>query len=345
MGRLLSRSAGFKLLLRLVIAVGLVWVVFRRALPSGEEGVWGSLKQAWNPAGGAQAGLPSPWLTFACALLIIGLGFGLNALRFRGLLRAAGSRAGWGGLLRAYLVAGFFNLVLPGAILGDAYRVMDIKSLAGRTSNALGLVVVERLLGLSALGSIGLVCLPFLPGELLAEQGLSWLPLSLGLLLLLGSLAALYPPSNRLLIRACGLCSPISSSMAERASAVLTQVGRMWCYPRVLLQTFGLSLIAQGLLVLSVWVLGQSLAERVEWHWYPLIIPFATLLSLAPVSIGAAGIREYLYVTLFGLAGMGASSALALSLSLFAATLLWGFVGLLLFCLGRTSRAEAQRDA
>jgi len=320
------------LVLRFLVAALLLAWVFHRSLPSQADGGLGALLEAWKPSRTGLDARPSPWLTLLSALGVIGAGFGVNALRFRGLLRAAGAPARWGTLLRAYLIGGFFNLVLPGAILGDAYRVMDARQLAGRTSHALGLVFLERLLGLSALGTIGLVALPFLPGELVEFDALSWLPLCLACVFLVATLAVLHPAGNRLLrssIQFLGRPMPrISAALVESVE----QAGRMRQQRRVLWQTFGLSLVAQGLLVLSLFVLGLSLQDRVDWYWYPVIIPFATLVSLVPISIGAAGVREYLYVTLFGMIGMGSASALALSLSIFGATLIWGLVGLALFC-------------
>jgi hypothetical protein len=53
------------------------------------------------------------------------------------------------------------------------------------------------------------------------------------------------------------------------------------------------------------------------------------------VSIGGAGVREVLYVALFGAVGMRSEAALALSLSVFAASLVWGGVGLALLVLQR----------
>ena len=72
-----------------------------------------------------------------------------------------------------------------------------------------------------------------------------------------------------------------------------------------------------------------------------MILPLVTLVTLIPVSIGGAGVREWLYVELFGSLGMRAEAALSLSLSVFAATLVWGVFGLALFAWGRQARKDA----
>ena len=68
-----------------------------------------------------------------------------------------------------------------------------------------------------------------------------------------------------------------------------------------------------------------------------MIIPFTTLASLLPISIGGTGVREALFVALFGAVGMRPEVALVLSLSTLFVALAWGLVGLGLFALGRRS--------
>ena len=59
--------------------------------------------------------------------------------------------------------------------------------------------------------------------------------------------------------------------------------------------------------------------------------------SLLPISIGGTGVREALFVALFGAVGMRAEVALALSLSTLGVALGWGLLGLALFAAGRRS--------
>jgi hypothetical protein len=145
--------------LRLIVACALLAFVFHIALPQSEVGLIESIVSAWS-GGPFEAG---SW--FLIALVIFAITFAIGALRFSTLLRGAGFDIGWRILFRAYLVAGFFNLVLPGAILGDAYRLWDVRREEGKGSRALGIIAVERLLSLSALGCLGLVAAPFIPLE------------------------------------------------------------------------------------------------------------------------------------------------------------------------------------
>ena len=57
------------------------------------------------------------------------------------------------------------------------------------------------------------------------------------------------------------------------------------------------------------------------------------------------GVRELLFVALFGAVGMRAEVALALSFSTLAAALAWALVGLGLFAAGRSEKDEARSAA
>ncbi len=332
----LQRSAVPGLLLRVAIAGALLFVVFRVALPP-EGRTLDALGDAWTTGVAEALG----WLGVAWALL--GASFAIGALRFRTLLRGAGLDAGFGTLLRAYVVASFFNIVLPGAILGDAYRVWDARRDTGRGSEVLGLVVLERLLSLAALGGIALVALPALPLDEDAELGGLLAAICLGLVAVTG--AALHPRANDGLRRLASPLTKLSRRLGDAVDGALSAVASLREAPRALFVALALSLAMQALPVAAALALAVPLDAAVAWYWYVLIVPFVTLVASIPISIGGAGVRESLYVALFGAVGMRPEVALALSLSALAASLVWGGVGLLVFSLGRRSRAPGPEPA
>ena len=328
----LPRSAWPRLLLRVGVAVALLVFVFHIALPDDGAGIASSLAAAW------QGGWAFALLCLALAFAILGLGFAVGARRFLLLLRGAGIEVEWGALFRAYLVAGFFNLVLPGAILGDVYRLWDARREAGSGSKIFGIVVVERLLSLAALGSLGLLAAPFIPLAV-GDRQLAWVLMALCAAVACATLAALHPGANRLMRRLIEPIEAISPRVAGWGEGALDAVATLAESPAVLLRAFGLSLLNQGLPVAAVYILALPLAGEVAWYWFAVIVPFVTLVSLLPISIGGTGVREYLYVTLFGAVGMPAEAALALSLSILAAAILWAIVGFAIFNLQRREEA------
>lgn len=322
-------GALFRLVLRLAVAGTLLVLVFRMALPDREAGFLAAILAAWQTGPGEAA----CWLALAFSLL--GVSFSIGTTRFSTLLAGAGFEVAWWVLLRAYLVAGFFNLVLPGAILGDAYRVWDVRRAAGEGSRALGIVAVERLLGFSALGCFGLVAVPFipLPGE---DRYLAAIAMAACALIALVTVFALHPTTNRLLrnlIRPIARISKRGASVIDNALGAVADLAES---PRVLWRAFALSLLNQGLPVVAVYCLAIPLAGMdIDWYWFAIIVPFVTLVSVIPISLGGTGVREYLYVALFGAVGMPSEAALALSLSLLATAIAWAMVGFAIFSIDR----------
>ena len=102
------------------MAAALLALVFHVALPESAPG------EAWyTPLAEAWVAPPGPWLALAATLF--GVSYLLGALRFQWLLQAANLPARYSTLFRAYLIGNFFNLVLPGLILGDVYRLADAR--------------------------------------------------------------------------------------------------------------------------------------------------------------------------------------------------------------------------
>ncbi len=322
----MRRATG--LLLRAAVALAGLALAFRLALPAGEGSVVSSLLSAWQvPVGEAL-------LWFGVAVVLLGANLGIGALRFRGLLRGAGLHIGLGTLARAYLVASFFNLVLPGAMLGDVYRFWDARRDTGEGSRVLAVVVLERLLSLAALGAIALAVAPVIPSLHEDRQLLLWLVLAGGSFVVV-SIGVLLPRVNQVLRRIAHSLGRFSESLSTTGVRALEAVGSLASKPAVVSRAFGWSLVNQALPVLALVVLAIPLDAWVPWYWFAVIVPFVTLVSLLPISIGGTGVREVLYVSLFGAVGMRADAALALSLSVLAAALIWGGIGLAVFAVGR----------
>lgn len=333
---LLPRGALVRLLVRFSVAGVLLAFVFQIALPETDAGIVASVISAWQTGAAEAAG----WFVLSFALF--GVSFAIGASRFSTLLVGAGFKVGWPTLFRAYLVAGFFNLVLPGAILGDVYRLWDVREEAGQGSRVLGIIAVERLLGLCALGCLGLVAAPFIP---LAAQDryLGFVLMGTCGLIAVATALALHPRANGWMRGVGTLFERFAARIAAAIDSALIAVVELSQRPRVLGRAFVLSLLNQGLPVAAVACLAVPLAGDVAWYWFAIIVPFVTLASLVPISIGGTGVREYLYVTLFGAVGMPSEAALALSLSLLGTAIIWAIVGFVIFNLDRR-RASSKID-
>lgn len=329
----MMRSRRLRLALRIAVGLGLLVLAFRIAIPEGERGLAATLASAW------QSDISTALLCFGIAILIFGISFAVGALRFQTLLRGSSLDPGFGTLLRGYIVAASLNFVMPSAMLGDVYRFFDVRRVMGQGSEVLGIVVLERLLSLAALGSIGLVVAPFMPLE--AEDAyLSWALLGLCALFMAATAIVLQPAANALFMRTLAPLSRLSGPLAEKLERSLRSVSELSERPALIARAFGLSVLAQWLPVFAVYVLSLPLDSQVSWYWIAIIVPFVTFANLLPISIGGTGVREYLFVTLFGAVGMRAEVALTLSLSVLALTIVWALIGSAIFAVGRRVAEE-----
>jgi hypothetical protein len=89
-----------------------------------------------------------------------------------------------------------------------------------------------------------------------------------------------------------------------------------------------LSVLSQVLVALAGYVLLHAIAPEVDLGASLLIVPLAAATTFLPITVGGAGAREAVYVTLgASLFGMPKADALAASLALWLAHLVVGAAG------------------
>ena len=76
-----------------------------------------------------------------------------------------------------------------------------------------------------------------------------------------------------------------------------------------------------------------------------IIIPLATILMLAPVSINGIGVRETIFVFMFGIYGVAAESSVAFAWISLAMILLQGVVGGIVFLLRRNKDSNPENSS
>ncbi|MBY0469971.1 flippase-like domain-containing protein [bacterium] len=91
------------------------------------------------------------WQTFAAISLLVVTSI-LGATRWQWLLQAQGIRLKWTRVFQLAYIGNFFNIALPGAVSGDFVKAIYIsKEIKKGASQALGAILLDRILGLSAL--------------------------------------------------------------------------------------------------------------------------------------------------------------------------------------------------
>ncbi len=257
-----------------------------------------------------------PVASFAAAIALVALNVVAGAVRWRVLMRAYGATS-IPRLPRAvylYFVAFFYNNYLPGAVAGDVGRgvvTRDAFATEGATG-ALAVVLVERALGLLALFALLAV------GIVTAGSGIDtralWLWTALGcggsIVLVLG------------IAGARRLAPKLPGFLATRAAKLPAVVDR-----KAFAGAVGWSLATQALTALAGWVLLASLAP-IGVGASLLLVPLAAATTFLPITVGGAGAREAVYITLGGrLFGLAEADALAASLGFWFAHLVVAAAG------------------
>jgi glycosyltransferase 2 family protein len=253
----------------------------------------------------------------ALAIALVALNVVAGAVRWRVLLTAYGAltRPSLTRAIQLYFVSFFYNNYLPGAVAGDVIRGVITRDAFGERGATAGIavVLVERALGLFGvflLLAIGLAA----AGDSL-DTGSLWLWSALGIA---GSLAlVLALPFTRRLAR--WMPGPLRR-LAERVPE-LSAAGPF-------ATAAVLSVATQVLIALAGFVLLHAVEPRVGLGASLLIVPLAAATTFLPITVGGAGAREAVYVTLgASLFAMPRADALAASLALWLAHLIVGAAG------------------
>jgi uncharacterized membrane protein YbhN (UPF0104 family) len=242
-------------------------------------------------------------------------------LLFRHLNGAIAFRQIW----PSYYLGVFFNNLLPSVFGGDLARTARLYA-AGLSGSALvSSAFVDRMLGLAAVVSMGVLALMFAPAEFENHLALSVFGLSLLVLLPMAAVAVL-PRWAKLLDAGYG-------SRWPRLHAVLSCFPRYRTAPGLILKAFGLSVLNQLLVVLVLLMLAPGLGVHLPIFQFMVVLMLVFLVSSLPISLGGLGAREGAMMSLLLPLGVDAASVLALSVAyllvLWSATLPGAFMLLL----------------
>jgi uncharacterized membrane protein YbhN (UPF0104 family) len=254
---------------------------------------------------------------WAAAIALVALNVIAGAERWRVLLTAYGaeSRPSLVRATRLYFIAFFYNNYLPGAVAGDVVRGVVTRDVFGERGATAGLavVLVERALGLFGVFLLLAIGLAAAGGAL--DTGSLWLWSGLGIA---GSLALVLalPFARRLAPVLPGKLRALAERVPSLTSASSFSLAAVY------------SVATQALVALAGWVLLRAIDPAVGLGASLLIVPLAAATAFLPITVGGAGAREAVYVTLgASLFHMPEADALAASLALWLAHLVNGALG------------------
>ncbi len=303
----------WRYLLKLAISAVLIWLLVRNR----DLGGLAREVLAVEPLalGAAAAGL--------CALLLP------QALRWSAVLQAMGYPRGLRVSLPLTMIGLFFSQTLPTSIGGDGVRAWELHRDGLAMSSAVSSVLIDRAAGLLGICLLVTATLPLLWG-LVPNPAVET-----GVVLLVGvgyggvAIAMLLDRLPESLRRFKIVRGVAALSISLRAVILV---------PRPALTALGASLVYQLGVVAVIFVLARGIGIPVEPGACLVIVPVANLSGLLPISISGWGVREGAFVAGFGLVGVAAADALALSVLFGLLTMVVGIAGGLVWLARRRPR-------
>jgi len=268
----------------------------------------------------------------ACGLLLV-LALPL-ALRWRFILARLGRPLALRSLVGIVLIGMFFNQLLPSSVGGDGVRVWRTWRAGLGAAEAVNAVLIDRMLGLTALLALAAAGLPFLVGFL--PPGVPRAAVPLAILLGVGAIASVL------------LCASLPAALGRfrvigfirRLSVDLRSVLGA---PRTVLPAMALSLLIMVVVVGVVLVLARGLGIGVGWRECLAVVPPSLLVMALPISVAGWGVREGAFVAGFGFVGVPATHALALSVLFGVANAVSGSPGGIAWLLGHARVRDVRR--
>jgi uncharacterized membrane protein YbhN (UPF0104 family) len=275
-----------------------------------------------------QAGRSLSLWFFAAALLLQVGQVAICALRWQAVLRAIGASLSFSRAASLFLIGNFFGQILPGAVGGDAVRILATRRAGLSLGASINSVMLERAATVYALVLLTTLAEPALAVRLDLGPALWLFPaLTLGAtigLMVLASLDRLPLAWRRWkLIRGFVQLAADTRACFFRARNVL---------PILAIALFGHINLA-----VLMWVLALGLDAPVGLVDCLVLVPPVVLVATLPISIAGWGAREVAMITVFGLIGVPAAQATALSVLFGITTLLISLPGGLILMLEKSA--------
>jgi len=288
------------LLLKLAITLGLSGYVLWKA----------GLADSLETLGTASWG----WVALAaCSAL---LAMVLNVRRWQMMLAGLGGAAPLPTLIRLYLVAMFFNNVLPSRFGGDVVRAYGASIRLTTKTRSAAAVIMDRLVGAISVLLLGVIAVTISP---------SVVPLQFGGLLVVGLIGGvavvgvLLARSPRLgsawaLLAHVEKVPLVGRRLRPRVEAAADAI-RSYGHDRPLIaRALAISMLANGLSIVNIYLYSQSVGANISLAEAAVVTPVVLAVALLPISLNGLGTTELTFVLLFGAMGVPSDVALAIAI-------------------------------
>lgn len=219
----------------------------------------------------------------------------------------------------------FFALFLPTAAGGDLARVAYAVKSSVDLKNAVNSTLADRVFGLLTLSLMPILPALYYMGK---TDGLQrWSSVAL----VVAGLSLLTIWQLPLLVR---LVTKLGSLLSGRLAKAfghfadwLTDLTGEFSSGRTLWGIVAISLVAHFVMIIGYWFVGKSVLGQADLSHFFLFVPLIVLFTMIPIGINGLGLREVGFAALFSDVGVAEEKAVAVSLLIFAITLVLGAFG------------------
>jgi len=256
----------------------------------------------------------APWWSVPAGLASMTVVLSIAALRWNTLLMAYGAsaRPPVARLFQLHVIGMLYNM-LPGSVGGDVLRGIVTRTAftEGRATTGLAIVLVERLVGLA--GLILLACSMLVVRPIAGIQ-IAWTLALLGLIASAGAILTI-ALSHRLAHYLPGRLADIARSLPPIVQARWLFVAVLW------------SVVSQALVGITAHVFIVGLDPSVALADSLTLAPMAFAATYFPLTVGGAGTRDAAMVALYGTVGVSQPDALAASIQILLAYIIYAGIG------------------
>ncbi len=284
----------------------------------------------------AQLARANPY-AFVLALAFYMLAIVINGAKWQVLMRAQGVVVPFGAVLRFIFAGFFFNNFLPANVGGDVVRGFSLARYTDRGADAAVSVIVDRVVGLMAYMTTAAFA-AFVAVNLTGHEELQqveWVA-ALALIVLVVGFALLISRRLRDIIARIfqfRLLRPLAPLWGRLSNAF----GAYRFQYRALAAAFGIGLLGIVCTTFVNWILSQSMGGGMSLAAIALFNPLIALVGMVPISVGGIGVNQTAYPFFYGLAGVPAAHALAVSILMQAIMFLGSLPGGVLWLVGKRS--------
>jgi len=272
---------------------------------------------------------------FLPGIAALGVAILLQTWRWMILLRVQEITVSFSRALRIILSGLFFNLFLLGSTGGDVIKIFFImRETPDKKAGALLSVFIDRVVGVLALAIVSAVVILARWGELWNSARMGVLTVALILGGSLGFIFAAWLVDRLNLTSKLPHWLPMHDKMVE-AAAAFSQYAKAG---GAVGKAFLLSLPAHLLIFSTFYFAAKAFGAGLSLIGVFCVMPIVSTVTALPISLGGAGVREGLFITLLGaLYATPKEIAMSISISGFLMVVFWSLTGGVVYLLYRSS--------